>query len=63
MLFCIPLIYSWLASHIYKDVYMIKTVSSHDWSQKLMSLTEIFYSMVLQKAQRIGDNLQLRELS
>lgn len=48
--YCIPLLYSWLASHLYKDIYMIKSMKSHEWSQKLVSLTEnsiLWYSKKL----------------
>lgn len=38
--YCIPLLYSWLASHLYEDIYMIKSMKSHEWSQKLVSLTK-----------------------
>lgn len=27
-----PLIYSWLAYHLYMDISMIKTMNNHDWS-------------------------------
>lgn len=40
MIYCIPFLHLWLASHLYKDVHMIKIMTSHDWSQKLRSLTK-----------------------
>lgn len=49
-LWCICLLYSWLASHFYADIYMIKTMNSHHWSQKLVSLMEksiLWYTMKL----------------
>ncbi|KAI5435089.1 hypothetical protein KIW84_021788 [Lathyrus oleraceus] len=37
---CIPLLYQWFASHLYKDIHMIKTKGNRAWAQKLMSLNE-----------------------
>lgn len=38
---CIPLLYKWFISHIYKDIGMVKTKGNHAWDQNLMSLNEI----------------------
>ncbi|KAI5419272.1 hypothetical protein KIW84_043444 [Lathyrus oleraceus] len=37
---CIPLLYQWSASHIYKDIYGIEAKGIHAWAQKLISLNE-----------------------
>ena len=36
---CIPLLYSWLLSHLGKESYMIKDLTRDEWSQKLKALT------------------------
>lgn len=44
------LLYQCLASHLYDITYMIKTMNNHDWSQKLVPLTEnpiLWYSTKL----------------
>ncbi|KAK2428905.1 hypothetical protein QL285_027389 [Trifolium repens] len=40
MLCCVPLLYLWFTSQIFKDICTIETMNGHDWSQKMMSLTE-----------------------
>ncbi|XP_050889218.1 uncharacterized protein LOC127094425 [Lathyrus oleraceus] len=37
---CIPLLYQWFASHLYKNIHMIETKGNHAWDQKLISLDE-----------------------
>lgn len=37
---CIPLLYQWFSSYIYKDLYKVETKGNHTWDQTLMSLTE-----------------------
>ncbi|WJX45917.1 hypothetical protein P8452_32765 [Trifolium repens] len=40
MLCCIPLLYSWFTSHIFSNTSIIEIMDKHEWSQKLMTLTE-----------------------
>ena len=40
MLCCVPLLYLWFTSQIFKNIFTIETMNGHDWSQKMMSLTE-----------------------
>lgn len=37
---CIPLLYQWFTSHLYKDIYMVKTKGNHGWAQKFRYLNE-----------------------
>lgn len=37
---CIPLLYQWVASHIYRDIHLIDTKGSHAWAKNLASLNE-----------------------
>lgn len=37
---CIPLLYQWFASHIYRDIHLIETKGYYAWSQKLVCLNE-----------------------
>ncbi|XP_050875414.1 uncharacterized protein LOC127079045 [Lathyrus oleraceus] len=37
---CIPLLYQWFASHLYRDIRLIKTKGNHGWAQKLAPLNE-----------------------
>ena len=55
---CIPLLYQWIVSHLYKDIYMIEAMSNHNWAQKTMSLTK---RLILWYPQ--GNNCQLRKFS
>jgi hypothetical protein len=40
MLCCVPLLYLWFTSQIFKNIFTIETMNGHVWSQKMMSLTE-----------------------
>ncbi|KAI5441083.1 hypothetical protein KIW84_010516 [Lathyrus oleraceus] len=40
MLCCIPLLYQWLVSHVFKEVDTIESMDGYEWSQKLVGLTE-----------------------
>ncbi|XP_050875119.1 uncharacterized protein LOC127078729 [Lathyrus oleraceus] len=40
MLCCIPLLYQWFVSHVFKEVDTIEKMDGYDWSQKLVGLTE-----------------------
>lgn len=40
MLCCIPLLYQWFASHVFKDVDTIEGMDGYEWYQKLVGLTE-----------------------
>ncbi|PNY04817.1 hypothetical protein L195_g001247 [Trifolium pratense] len=40
MLCCLPLLYLWFTSQIFKDVFLIKPMNDNEWAQKLRSLTE-----------------------
>ncbi|WJX71853.1 hypothetical protein P8452_55799 [Trifolium repens] len=40
MLCCIPLLYLWFTSQISKNIFTIETMNAHEWSQKMISLTE-----------------------
>jgi archaellum component FlaC len=40
MLCCIPLLYSWFTSHIFSNATTIKIMDDHEWTQKMMTLTE-----------------------
>ncbi|XP_050895792.1 uncharacterized protein LOC127102467 [Lathyrus oleraceus] len=40
MLCCIPLLYQWFVSHVFKEVDTIKRMDGYEWSQKLVGLTE-----------------------
>ena len=39
LIFCIPLLYSWLISHLYKESYMVKDLTKNEWSKKLRALS------------------------
>jgi hypothetical protein len=45
---CIPLLYSWFTSHV---PFTIKAMEGHEWSQKIMVLTE---HSVLWYAKKLG---------
>ncbi|XP_050909129.1 uncharacterized protein LOC127122897 [Lathyrus oleraceus] len=40
MLCCIPLLYQWFISHVFKEVDTIEKMDGYEWSQKLVGLTE-----------------------
>ncbi|XP_050897449.1 uncharacterized protein LOC127104302 [Lathyrus oleraceus] len=40
MLCCIPLLYQWFVSHVFKDSDMVERIDGYEWSQKLVGLTE-----------------------
>ncbi|KAI5428515.1 hypothetical protein KIW84_033483 [Lathyrus oleraceus] len=40
MLCCIPLLYQWFVSHVFKEVDTIESMDGYEWSQKLVGLTE-----------------------
>ncbi|KAI5431469.1 hypothetical protein KIW84_035598 [Lathyrus oleraceus] len=40
MLCCIPLLYKWFVSHVFKDIDVIEKMDGYEWSQKLVGLTE-----------------------
>jgi hypothetical protein len=48
MLCCIPLLYSWFTSHV---PFTINAMDAHEWSQKMMALTE---NSVLWYAKKLG---------
>ncbi|XP_050920212.1 uncharacterized protein LOC127137833 [Lathyrus oleraceus] len=40
ILCCIPLLYQWFVSHVFKEVDTIESMDGYEWSQKLVGLTE-----------------------
>lgn len=41
LLLChIPLLYQWLISHLFKDMFMVETMDGLGWSHRLIALTE-----------------------
>ncbi|XP_050916487.1 uncharacterized protein LOC127131616 [Lathyrus oleraceus] len=40
LLYCIPLLYQWFVSHVFKDVDTIEGMDGYEWPQTLVGLTE-----------------------
>ena len=51
---CIPLLYSWFMTRLYKEDYMIPNLTRYEWPQKLRSLTANFVLWYARKLD-IGD--------
>ncbi|KAI5447256.1 hypothetical protein KIW84_014927 [Lathyrus oleraceus] len=55
--YCIPLLYQWFASHLYRDIYLIETKDNHAWAQKVASLNEGLILWYLKKIDARGINI------
>ncbi|KAI5421052.1 hypothetical protein KIW84_044766 [Lathyrus oleraceus] len=65
---CIPLLYQWFSSHLYKDIYMLETKGNHAWAQKLMSLNkrlilcgDTSYKELFRKVTRAWEKMHVKE--